>query len=142
MSTTVSLSVRVAAKTVEATDIGRDLRWPRLATIAPPEVKGVLAVPLVVGDDLVGALSVYLSEQSWALRLREDVELMATTLAAVLFELGLKKELVQLAGELEHALESRATIDQAKGIVMADRRIDADAAFEHLVRISRLTKLS
>jgi AmiR/NasT family two-component response regulator len=61
---------------------------------------------------------------------------MATTLAAVLFELGLKKELLRLADELEHALESRATIDQAKGIVMADRRIDAEAAFEHLVRLS------
>jgi AmiR/NasT family two-component response regulator len=37
---------------------------------------------------------------------------------------------------MQRALESRATIDQAKGIVMADRRIDAKAAFDHLVRLS------
>jgi hypothetical protein len=37
---------------------------------------------------------------------------------------------------LERALTSRATIDQAKGIVMAQRHVDAEAAFEVLVRMS------
>jgi PAS domain-containing protein len=131
-----SLTAFTEATTIEAPDVHRDLRWPRLAKAAPQEVRGVLAVPLMVGDDLVGTLDVYPTELTWPPRLREDVELMASTLAAVLFELGLKKELVRLADELEHALQSRATIDQAKGIVMADRRIDAEAAFEHLVRLS------
>jgi hypothetical protein len=131
-----SMTAFAEATTVEATDLSRDLRWPRLAKLAPEEVQGVIAVPLLVGDDLVGTLDVYLTESTWPLRLREDVELMATTMAAVMFELGLKKELVRLADELERALASRATIDQAKGIVMADRRVDAHTAFEHLVRLS------
>jgi hypothetical protein len=39
--------------------------------------------------------------------------------------------------QLRRALESRATIDQAKGIVMADRRCDADEAFRVLVNVSQ-----
>ena len=93
-------------------------------------------MPLEVGEDLVGALTVYVSEPLWPPRLREDAELMASTVAAVLFELGLKQELEQLASDLGRALESRAVIDQAKGIVMADRHVDAETAFEHLVRLS------
>lgn len=38
---------------------------------------------------------------------------------------------------LEHALTSRATIDQAKGVIMAVFGLNADAAFEVLVRVSQ-----
>jgi AmiR/NasT family two-component response regulator len=37
------------------------------------------------------------------------------------------------------ALTSRAVIDQAKGVVMADQRCTADEAFQHLVRLSNNT---
>lgn len=122
--------------TVESHDLRHDPRWPRLAECAPESLQGAIAVPLEVGEDLVGALTVYVSEPLWPPRLREDAELMASTVAAVLFELGLKQELEQLAADLGRALESRAVIDQAKGIVMADRHVDAESAFEHLVRLS------
>lgn len=39
-------------------------------------------------------------------------------------------------GHLRTALESRATIDQAKGILMSQRHCTADEAFETLVRLS------
>jgi hypothetical protein len=42
---------------------------------------------------------------------------------------------------LERALVSRATIDQAKGIVMAERHVDPEAAFEILVRMSNDTNV-
>lgn len=122
--------------TVESRDVRSDDRWPRLARQAPDGVNGVVAAPLQVGDDLVGALNVYVSSDQWPVRLREDADLLASTVAAVLFELGLKKELEQLAADLELALQSRAVIDQAKGMVMAGRRVDAQAAFEHLVQLS------
>jgi GAF domain-containing protein len=122
--------------TVEAQDVLHDRRWPHLNERRASSVRSAVSVPLVVGDDLVGCLNVYGPGPTQQPRHREDVELMAATLAAVLFELGLKRELEELAVGLEHALESRAVIDQAKGIVMADRRVDAKAAFEHLVHLS------
>lgn len=42
-----------------------------------------------------------------------------------------------LAHQLQQALESRAVIEQAKGILMAAQRCSADAAFNILVRASQ-----
>jgi hypothetical protein len=38
--------------------------------------------------------------------------------------------------QLEEALESHALVDQARGVLMATHRIDADAAWALLVRVS------
>lgn len=38
-------------------------------------------------------------------------------------------------------MRSRAVIEQAEGILMADQRIDADAAFEQLARVSQHTNV-
>ena len=42
-----------------------------------------------------------------------------------------------LADQLSEAMQSRAVIEQAKGILMAVHRCDADDAFRHLVRMSQ-----
>ena len=43
---------------------------------------------------------------------------------------------VKEIGQLKEALTSRATIDQAKGVIMAERHVSADDAFQVLVRLS------
>ncbi|HEX2075723.1 MAG TPA: ANTAR domain-containing protein [Geodermatophilus sp.] len=43
---------------------------------------------------------------------------------------------VTLAGDRQKALDSRAVIDQAKGILMREHHCSADAAFDRLVRQS------
>ena len=45
----------------------------------------------------------------------------------------------QLALQLERALDSRAVIDQAKGVLMAVHGVDADGAFAMLVETSQRT---
>ena len=131
-----SMAAFAEATIVESHDVRNDRRWRLLGEHAPATLQGAISVPLEVGDALGGTLSVYVSEPSWPPRLREDSVLLASTLGAVLFELGLKQELERLATELGQALESRAVIDQAKGIVMADRHVNAQAAFAHLVHLS------
>lgn len=64
------------------------------------------------------------------------MELLAATIGSALYEVGLRQELARMAGDMERALASRATIDQAKGIVMAARRCTADEAFAHLVDLA------
>ena len=44
-------------------------------------------------------------------------------------------------GHLREALRTRAPIDQAKGILMLRFSIDADAAFQILVRLSSITNV-
>jgi AmiR/NasT family two-component response regulator len=39
------------------------------------------------------------------------------------------------------AMRSRAVIEQAKGMLMADQRIDADQAFERLTQLSQRSNM-
>lgn len=55
--------------------------------------------------------------------------------------LGQQEKLVEEVVNLRKALTSRATIDQAKGVIMADRRCTAEEAFEILVELSSQTQV-
>jgi AmiR/NasT family two-component response regulator len=43
----------------------------------------------------------------------------------------------KLARDMAEAMRSRAVIEQAKGMLMSDKRISADEAFEQLTRLSQ-----
>jgi PAS domain S-box-containing protein len=120
---------------VVATDVRRDQRWPRLAPLLDPALAGVVALPLEVGESVVGALNVYTTEAFQPSLVRRG-ELLAATIAAVLHEVGSRQQLEETTREMQAALASRATIDQAKGIVMAHRAVGPDEAFAHLVSLS------
>ena len=61
----------------------------------------------------------------------------AEQLAAAIHGVDANRATAKLARDLAEAIRSRAVIEQAKGIIMADKRIDADAAFEQLVQLSQ-----
>jgi GAF domain-containing protein len=108
--------------------------WPRLAGRLPAAVATVVAVPLRTGEAVAGTFTAYRS--TGAPPQAETVELLAVTLSGVLHEFELFDELARLETDMERALASRAVIDQAKGIVMAARGVDADTAWQHLVKLS------
>ena len=123
-------------KVVETADLRADARWPHLAAErVPSTVTGALSVGLRVGDEPAGVLSFYLPGAPDP-QMAEDAEVLGSAVSAVLTEMALREELDETARNMQHALESRATIDQAKGIVMADRRCTPDQAFQHLVDLS------
>lgn len=128
---------------VTVDDLHEDGRWPRLAAQARElPVRAAIAAPLSVADETVGALNVY---SPGAGRLQgqsvTSAELIAAAVAALLREVRCRTELAEITRQLHSALESRATIDQAKGIVMAHRRCDADEAFQFLVQRSSETNV-
>jgi PAS domain-containing protein len=120
---------------VISADLHSDQRWPGLELGALHEVTGAVSVPLEASNEVLGVLSVYV-RRSPAEHKVEDCELLAGTISAVLMDVRLHEELEVAATNMRRALESRATIDQAKGIVMADRRCSPDEAFEYLVAMS------
>ncbi len=70
----------------------------------------------------------------------EDVELggqFATQAAIVLVNAQAYWDAHQLSQDLATAMKSRATIEQAKGILMGAQRCNADEAFQMLVRASQ-----
>ena len=125
---------------VVSDDLRLDERWPALARHLPGGAGAAVAAPLA-GDssDVTGVLVVYLPAGHAPTEAARVIGLFAATVAALVAELGVKEELTALASDLRRAMESRAVIEQAKGIVMADRRCSEEEAFAHLVRLSSST---
>ncbi len=124
---------------VHTADLRRDGRWPRLVLrLGSSAVCGAMSVPIGAPDgEAVGTLNVYsvfadLVDEA-AL---ESVELLAVSIGDVLHRARERHGLEAAARQLENALRSRATIDQAKGILMARHGCTADEAFRMLAEAS------
>jgi PAS domain-containing protein len=123
-----------SALPVRSASVRSDDRWPRLADRLPEEIGSVVATPIESADRVLGTLTAYAQADDGPTD--EVLGLLAVTLGGVLHELELHRELARLEADMQRALASRSVIDQAKGIVMAKRGIDADAAWDHLVELS------
>jgi GAF domain-containing protein len=89
-----------------------------------------LSVPLPVPQRVVGALNVYGGPFT-----DEEVEMasaFAGQAAVAVANAALHQASIELSQNLQRAMESRAVIEQAKGIIMGQRRCTADEAFESL----------
>lgn len=118
-------------------------RWPAYAELADElGVTASVVLPLRVGDDVLGALNLYATGPTDLRGTQAFGELVADLASTALSCMARQAEQVKLTDELRTALESRAVIEQAKGLLMA-RGFTADGAFGHLRRISqkRNTKL-
>lgn len=126
----------VAGGGVHSRDLHSDPRWPRFGSHVAPGGGGAVAAALDAGGATIGTLTVYLPSAEWDETSARDVPLMASAAGAAVHEMRTRDELTSLAENLRIAMASRAVIEQAKGIVMAQRGCDADAAFAHLVHLS------
>ena len=96
-----------------------------------------------VGDDLHRVLTGYrdvVASTSSAVG-RAQSRSLAEHLDAVAAMVQQHRELVEEVVHLRRALTSRATIDQAKGMIMAERRCTADEAFQVLRKLSSETNV-
>ncbi len=114
-------------------------RWPDLSRFALSKgVRSALSAGLPFGR---GSLNVYSSDPQ---AFGSEAERMAAIFATYAATLERCAEMharyrgkARLAEQLQRALETRPTIDQAKGILMAQRRCSPDEAFSALVAASR-----
>jgi GAF domain-containing protein len=127
-----------SATEVVCDDVTTDPRWPALARIARDgEVRSVLAVPVRDDGTTIGVVNAYAGRigafGASACRL---AELATAAVAGILQDVEERESMRALAANLERALTSRATIDQAKGMIMARLGVDAEDAFARLVNVS------
>ena len=113
-------------------------RWPRYAPrAAAAGICSSVSVPLEAGGALA-ALNVYSTRRSAFDPVAIEVAAEIARYAGVVIGAAEQVQRAQtLAQQLQQALESRAVIEQAKGILMAQHHCDADEAFERLVRLSQ-----
>lgn len=117
-------------------------RWPEFTAAAEKRrLCSYLCVPVVMGEgatELLGTFNLYSFQpppfQSF------DEELMKLFTAGVGAAIGDSRRWRAADGQIEHlhrAMESRAEIEQAKGVLIAVHGIDETEAFEYLVRESQ-----
>jgi GAF domain-containing protein len=119
---------------VGAEDLTEDARWPCFSEAAVDRgVRAVLASPLPYNQDAVGVVAV-LSEKRHPWSAEGELALLAfTDLAALLIASMMQgEEKSELAAQLQIALNSRAVIEQAKGVLIGQQGLSARAAYEQL----------
>lgn len=119
---------------------GRDeQRWPEVARRAAEKgVLSVLSLPLVVDGRGIGALNFYSRRGQPFDGVDQGTGLAFATQAAVLLANAQNWwDDQELNRQLDEALRSRATIEQAKGVLMAQSAIGPEEALELLKRASR-----
>jgi GAF domain-containing protein len=117
-----------------AEDLTQEKRWPDFCQAAVSRgVRAVLASPLPYNQDAVGVVAV-LSEDRRPWSPEGELALLAfTDLAALLIaSMMAGQEQTELTAQLQGALNSRAVIEQAKGVLMAQQGLSARAAYEQL----------
>jgi GAF domain-containing protein len=99
-----------------------------------------LSVPLPVSEGVSGALNVYARQPNAFDEGSRSIAVRFASYAAVAAgNLHAYRSARDRADNLQVALESRAVIDQAKGILMERSKLTADQAFQRLARTSMQT---
>ena len=127
-------------------DTRSDPRWrDYMERAAARGVLSSLSIPLPISEGMAGALNIYAQEpQAFDdEQVQSSAARFAPYAAVAVANMQVYQDARSMADNLQVAMENRAVIDQAKGILMERHKLTADQAFQVLVRISmqRNTKL-
>jgi GAF domain-containing protein len=130
-----------AARTGELTEIAdtrTETRWPDYSRQAAERgALSSLSTPLPISEGIAGALNVYAREpDAFDETSRSTTTQFVPYAGVAVANIHAYQDARTLADNLQRALESRAVIDQAKGILMERHKLTADQAFQLLARIS------
>jgi GAF domain-containing protein len=122
---------------IESTD--EDERWPEFsAACVAHGIHSTLSLPLSIEGTTYGAMNLYSTQvRGFAPEDVATARLFAAQAAVVLANAVSYWAARVRSEQLEHALSSRAEIEQAKGIIMSTMRCNADEAFQVMVEQSQ-----
>jgi GAF domain-containing protein len=122
----------ITEKVVAVPDLEQETRWPDYrAGCLERGLVAVLGVPLTGPDRTIGVMNVYRGEAgTWGEDEIEACSTLAALSAACLLNVTRQAAAEEVADQLQHALDARVDIEQAKGYLMASRGIDAEDAWE------------
>jgi transcriptional regulator with GAF, ATPase, and Fis domain len=122
-------------------DTGSEQRWPTVcAAMADIGLNSCLVLPIRTDRKPGGALAVYGQSQDAFAGAGQDLALLFAAQGGVAIRnAAAYRNCRQLVANLQIALESRAVIEQAKGILVAEYGCHPEVAFKELSRISQST---
>lgn len=107
-------------------------RWPEYCAVAERlGLASVAGIPMRLAGSAVGAVNLYGGEaRSWPQEELDAAVVIADMATNYLINASKLWQQEQLNEQLQHALDSKAIIEQAKGIVASERDTTVDQAFE------------
>jgi PAS domain S-box-containing protein len=123
-----------AGQVVWTADLRADPRWPRLGPAARTnQVRGVLSAPVLLDDQPIGTCNALTGvPRAWTEADAGAVRAFAGMLGRLIGSITDAHHKTELTVQLQAALNSRVLIEQAKGVLMERRGVDAEHAFELL----------
>ena len=118
-------------------------RWPKFTSGARAAgLESYLCCPLLIGEQFAGALNLYSKQPDGFADFDEALlRLYVTVARSAITGARQYARARDVAAQLHNALESRAVIDQAIGVLMARRGVPAEQAFAELSRWSQNTNV-
>jgi GAF domain-containing protein len=120
-------------------DMTDEPRWGGYpAAAAALGVRSSLSIPLAARSKPLGALNLYAeTPDAFSEAARDLARLFGAQASVAVANAQVVDASRRLASQLQEAMRSRAVIEQAKGILMAERGCDGDGAFELLKSASQ-----
>jgi GAF domain-containing protein len=133
------LDASASGASLSLPEMATESRWPDWAARAREAgVNSSLSIGLPIHETVSGALNIYALKPD---TFDDDAIILAQTFAGyaavALANAHLYDVTATLAQHMQAAMESRAVIEQAKGIIMGERRCTADEAFRIMSKLSQ-----
>jgi GAF domain-containing protein len=126
---------------IEHVTTATDPRWPEFMSAARQrDVTATLSLPMVdSGTETLGGLNLYSKSVTvFDDETRESAALYADQLGVAAAKVAVYAGSLELAQQLRMAMESRAVIEQAEGILIAAQKCSPEVAFDILRRASQI----
>ena len=118
---------------VRVTDVRLEsARWPEFAAAATSlNVAGAAGIPMRLADKIIGALNLYAPlPREWSDEAIAVAGVLADVATSYVVNASKLRQQQQLGEQLQHALESRIVIEQAKGITAQQNGVTIDQAYQ------------
>ncbi|MHA3019679.1 GAF and ANTAR domain-containing protein [Mycobacterium sp. BMJ-28] len=134
-----SITAALLRRTVRSGSLGGNKLWPRFGPrVGRLGVHSALAVPLLLADQVVGAISAYAhGKDAFDEHSAHVGELFAKPAAVAVHNAWILAEALALTSQLQAALATRPVIDQAIGIIRARTGRSEGDAFDQLRLVSQ-----
>jgi GAF domain-containing protein len=134
------MDAATSGRTITIDDTAQSPSYPDFGRMAARKgIRHTMSIGLPVQRQTIGALNVYGADDTPFDDAKQELATAFASYAAVaVANAGVYASTATLAANLQRALDSRAVIDQAKGILMGRHGMSADAAFDLLSKESQL----
>src|SRR5664280_988375 len=114
-------------------------RWPEFAATSTRRgVAGVAGIPMRLADKIIGTLNLYSAgPREWSDKDIAVAGVLADVATSYVVNASMLRQQEQLSEQLQHALESRVVIEQAKGITAFKNAVKVDQAYRLIRRHAR-----